>query len=135
VLFVRTTRRVELTPSGSLLLERARRALSDFDWAIAEAQRSVQADEAVLGLGYGPFMRDVVVHIVEALGAGRPKLSVRLEQEVTPDSLRDEPLLAASPRSHRYASEGAIPIGESWQDRCCCRASRRDRCSTRGRAA
>jgi hypothetical protein len=79
---------------------------------------------------------------VEALGAERPELTVRLEQEVTPDSLRrvgagelaaavvmespaaarrhgvrldslrDEPLLAALPRSHRYASEGAIPIGE-----------------------
>jgi hypothetical protein len=28
------------------------------------------------------------------------------------DSLKDEPLLAALPRSHRYASEAAIPIGE-----------------------
>jgi hypothetical protein len=79
---------------------------------------------------------------VEALGAKRPGLSVRLEQEATPESLRrvgagelaaavvlespavarrhgvrvdelkDKPLLAALPRSHRYASEAAIPIGE-----------------------
>jgi DNA-binding transcriptional LysR family regulator len=142
VLFVRTTRRVEVTAAGSLLLERARRALAEIDGAIAEAQQSVQADEAVLRLGYGPFSGDVVVRIVQALGTARPELSVRLEQEVTPDSLRrvgagelaaavvmespagarrhgvrldslrDEPLLAAVPGSHRYASEGAIPIGE-----------------------
>jgi DNA-binding transcriptional LysR family regulator len=58
VLFVRTTRRVELTPAGLLLLERARRALVEID------------------------------------------------------ALKDEPLLAALPRSHRFASEEAIPISE-----------------------
>jgi DNA-binding transcriptional LysR family regulator len=142
VLFVRTTRQVELTPAGSLLLERARRALAEIDGAIAEVQRSVELDETVLRLGYGPFGGDVAVRVMEALGADRPELSVRLEQEVTPESLRrvgagelaaavvlespavarrhrvrvdtlkDEPLLAALPRSHRYASEAAIPIGE-----------------------
>jgi DNA-binding transcriptional LysR family regulator len=142
VLFVRTTRQVELTPAGSLLLERARRALAEIDGAIADVQRSVQLDETVLRLGYGPFSGDVAVRVTEALGTSRPDLSVRLEQEVTPeslrrvgagelgaavvlespsvarrhgvrvDTLRDEPLLAALPKSHRYASEAAIPIGE-----------------------
>jgi DNA-binding transcriptional LysR family regulator len=142
VLFVRTTRQVELTAAGSLLLERARRALAEIDGAIAEVQRSVESDEAVLRLGYGPFSGEVGLRIVDALGAARPELSVRLEQEVTPDSLRrvgagelaaavvmespaaarrhgvrvdalrDEPLVAALPRSHRYASAAAIPIGE-----------------------
>jgi DNA-binding transcriptional LysR family regulator len=142
VLFVRTTRQVELTAAGSLLLERARRALAEIDGAIAEVQRSVQLDEAVLKLGYGPFGGDAAARVVEALGEGRPELDVRLEQEVTPESLRrvgvgelaaavvleshavarrhgvrvdtlkDEPLLAALPRSHRYASEAVIPIGE-----------------------
>ena len=142
VLFVRTTRQVELTAAGSLLLERARRALAEIDGAIAEVQRSVQLDETVLRLGYGPFGGDAAVRLVEALEATRPELSVRLEQEATPESLRrvgagelaaavvlespavarrhgvrvdtlkDEPLLAALPRSHRYASEPAIPIGE-----------------------
>jgi DNA-binding transcriptional LysR family regulator len=50
VLFVRTTRHVELTAAGSLLLERARRALAEIDGAIAAVQRSVQLDEAVLRL-------------------------------------------------------------------------------------
>ncbi|MBV9472729.1 MAG: LysR family transcriptional regulator [Solirubrobacterales bacterium] len=142
VLFVRTTRQVELTAAGSLLLERGRRALAEIDGAIAEVQRSVQSEEAVLRLGYGPFSGDVAVRIADALGAGGLGLRVRLEQEVTPDSLRrvgagelaaavvmesptparrhgirvdtlrDEPLLAALPRSHRYASEAGIPIRE-----------------------
>ena len=142
VLFVRTTRRVELTAAGSVLLERARRALAEIDGAIAEARRSLRSDDAVLRLGYGPFSGEVAARIVEALKAERPELSVRLEQEVTPDSLRrvgagelaaavvmkspaaarrhgvrvdalrDEPLCAALARSHRYASEAAIPIGE-----------------------
>jgi DNA-binding transcriptional LysR family regulator len=142
VLFVRTTRQVELTAAGSLLLERARRALAEIDGAIAEVQRSVQLEETVLRLGYGPFSVDVAVCVVEVLGAARPELSLRLEQEATVaslrrvgagelaaavvmespaatrrhgvrvDTLRDEPLLAALPKSHRYASEAAIPIGE-----------------------
>ena len=140
VLFVRTTRQVELTAAGLLLLERARRALAEIDGAIAEVQRSVQLDETGLRLGYGPFGGDAAVRVVEALEAERPELSVRLEQEATPESLRrvgagelaaavvlespavarrhgvrvdtlkDEPLLAALPKSHRYASEVAIPI-------------------------
>ena len=142
VLFVRTTRRVELTAAGSLLLQRARRALAEIDGAIAEARQSVRSGETVLRLGYGPFSGDVAVRIAEALGDERSGLSVRLEQEVTPDSLRrvaagelaaavvmqspaaarrhgvrvdslrDEPLVAALPESHRYASEASIPIGE-----------------------
>jgi DNA-binding transcriptional LysR family regulator len=142
VLFVRTTRQVELTAAGSLLLERARRALAEIDGAIAEVQRSVRSDEAVLRLGSGPFSGEVAVRIVEALGAVRSEMTVRVEHELTRDSLRrvgagelaaavvmespgaarrhgvrldtlrDEPLVAALPRSHRYASEAAIPLGE-----------------------
>lgn len=142
VLFVRTTRRVELTAAGSLLLERTRRALGDIDGAIAEARRAVRSDETELRVGYGPFSGEVTTRIVEALEAERPELSVHLEQEVTPeslrrvgggelavavvmespgaarrhrvrvDTLRDEPLVAGLARSHRYASEAAIPIGE-----------------------
>jgi DNA-binding transcriptional LysR family regulator len=141
VLFVRTTRRVELTPAGLLLLERARRALAEIDAAVADARRLGLSGDGVLRLGYGPFNGGAVGRIVEALGAARPELNLRLVQEVTPDSLRrvgahelaaavvmeshaaarrhvvrvdvlkDEPLLAALPRSHRYASEPAIPIG------------------------
>ena len=142
VLFVRTTRRVELTPAGSLLLERTRRALADIDGAGADARRLTGSGDGVLRLGYGPFNGAAATRIVEVLRAERPDVNLRLAQEVTPDSLRqvgshelaaavvmespaaarrhavrvdvlkDEPLLAALARSHRYASEQAIPIGE-----------------------
>jgi DNA-binding transcriptional LysR family regulator len=142
VLFVRTTRRVELTPAGSLLLERGRRALAEIDAAVADARRVARSGDGVLRIGYGPFSGAAANRIVEVLRAERPDLSPRLEQEVTPDSLRrvgahelaaalvmaspaaarrhavrvdalrDEPLLAALPPSHRYASAAAIPVAE-----------------------
>jgi DNA-binding transcriptional LysR family regulator len=141
VLFVRTTRRVELTEAGSLLLERSRRALADIDAAIAYAQRSAQPDRGVLRVGYGPFSQTVVSRIASALKGELPEVGVRLEEEVTPDALRrigahelaaavlmespgaarrhgvrvdtlrDEPLLAALPEMHRYAAEKAVPVG------------------------
>ena len=141
VLFVRTTRRVELTGAGSVLLERSRRALAEIDGAIADARRSGQSDGEVLRIGYGPFSRAVVTRIAGELRTKRPELGVRLDEEVTPDSfrrlgrhelsaavvmetpaaarhhgvridaLRDEPLLAALPESHGYADAEAIPVG------------------------
>ena len=135
VLFVRTTRRVELTPAGSLLLERARRALAEIDGAVADVRRLTRSGDGVLRLGYGPFSGTAAGRIFEVLRAERPELTPRLVQEVTPDSLRrvgarelaaavvmespaaarrygvrvdalkDEPLLAALPPAHRYASE------------------------------
>jgi DNA-binding transcriptional LysR family regulator len=142
VLFVRTTRRVELTAAGSLLLEGSRRALAEIDGAIAKARQSARSDGAVLRIGHGPFSGDLAARIAQVVGGELPEVSVRLEQEVTSDALkrvaagelaaavvmespaaarrhgvrvdtlRDEPLVAALPRSHRYASEAAIPIGE-----------------------
>lgn len=141
VLFVRTTRRVELTPAGSALLERARRALVEIDGAIADARRAAQPDGGVIGIGYGPFSRSVVTRIADELETQGRELRVRLDEEVTPDALRriaareltaavvmetpaaarrhgvridalrDEPLLAALPQSHEYADADAIPVG------------------------
>jgi DNA-binding transcriptional LysR family regulator len=140
VLFVRTTRRVELTAAGSLLLERSRRALAEIDGAIADAQRASLPDDAVLMLGYGPFSRPVALAIGDELARHDGTLTIRFDEGVTPDmlrrvarhelgaavvmesptaarqhgvridSLRDEPLLAALPESHRYAQAEAIPL-------------------------
>jgi DNA-binding transcriptional LysR family regulator len=141
VLFVRTTRRVELTPAGALLLERSRRALSEFDGAIADVRRSGQTEDRTLGLGYGPFSRPVAMTIADELAQWDGGRTVRLDEGVTPDmlqrvarhdlaaavvmesptaarqhgvridTLRDEPLLAALPESHAYAGAEAIPLG------------------------
>jgi DNA-binding transcriptional LysR family regulator len=141
VLFERTTRRVELTQAGSLLLERSRRALAEIDGAVADARSSAHSDEGVLAIGYGPFSGAVVARIAEAFEMEHPDLPVRLQEEVASESLRrvgahelaaavvmespaaahrhgvrvdalkDEPLLAALPESHPHAGEAAIPIG------------------------
>jgi DNA-binding transcriptional LysR family regulator len=140
VLFVRTTRRVELTPAGSLLLERSRRALAEIDGAIADAQRASLPDGAMLALGYGPFSRPVALAIGDELAGNEDASALRFDEGVTPemlrrvarhelaaavvmespsaarqhgvrvDSLRDEPLLAALPETHRYARAEAIPL-------------------------
>lgn len=141
VLFVRTTRRVELTEAGSVLLERSRRALAEIDGAIDEARRAARPASGFVGIGYGPFSRSVATRIADELATQAPELRVRLDEEVTPDSLRrisareltaavvmetpaaarrhgvridalrDEPLLAALPQSHECASRDAIPVG------------------------
>jgi DNA-binding transcriptional LysR family regulator len=140
VLFVRTTRRVELTAAGSLLLERARRALAEIDGAIADAQKASLPDDRVLALGYGPFSRPVAQAIGDELTRHDGALTIRFDEGVTPemlrrvarhelaaaivmasptaarqhgvriDTLRDEPLLAALPESHPYARAEAIPL-------------------------
>jgi DNA-binding transcriptional LysR family regulator len=142
VLFVRTTRRVELTPAGSALLVRARRALAEIDFAVGEARGAGASDHAVVGIGYGPFSHQFAARIGGELAARHPELTVRLEEDVSPELLRrvaanelamavvfatpgaarrhgvridalgDEPLLAALPAAHRYADAGAIPIGD-----------------------
>jgi DNA-binding transcriptional LysR family regulator len=141
VLFVRTTRRVELTPAGSALLERARLALAEIDAAVDDARRAAEPDGGILGVGYTPFTRMQAMQIAEELERERPELELRFEEDVTPellrqiasheltaavvmetpaaarrygvriDALRDEPLLAALPATHRYANTEAIPIG------------------------
>ena len=140
VLFVRTTRRVELTPAGIALLERARRALVEVDLAIDETRRAAEAGPGVVTIGHGPLSRAAAIRIVEAVAAGRPDLKLRLEEDVTPellrrvatrelaaavvfetpeaahrhririDALRDEPLLAALPATHRFANSEAIAV-------------------------
>lgn len=141
VLFIRTTRRVELTPAGSALLERARRALADVELAVADARRAAAAEHGVVAIGYGPFSRSLLTRVVEAVAEERADLRFRLEEGVAQelvervatheiaaaaalelpaaarrhgvrvDPLRDEPLLAALPATHRYANGDAIPIG------------------------
>lgn len=141
VLFVRTTRRVELTPAGSALLERARRALAEVDAAVDDARRVARGEPGVLAIGYMPFSRLQATRVGEAVAEQRPELEVRVEEGVTPEllrrvaahelaaaavlqtpaaarrqgvrvvSLRDEPLLAAVPATHSYAGADAIPVG------------------------
>jgi DNA-binding transcriptional LysR family regulator len=140
VLFVRTTRRVELTAAGSALLDRARRALAEVGLAVDEARRAGAAGHGAPAIGYGPFTRGLATRIGGAAATGDAGVVFRLEEGVTPellrrvaghelagaavletpgaarhagvriDPLRDEPLLAALPAAHRYAGADSIPV-------------------------
>ena len=141
VLFIRTTRHVELTPAGSALLSRARVALTEVDVALDEARRAAQRGLEVVAIGHGPFSRSLAERVAEQMADGHPDLDTRLVEGVAPelagrvanhelagalmletpaaagrygvriDAVRDEPLLAALPQAHRYADAEAIPIG------------------------
>ncbi len=141
VLFVRTTRRVELTPAGSALLLRARSALSEVGLAVDDARRAADHERSVVSIGHGPFSRSVAKRVADALPITCPDLELRLEEGVAPelvelvaghelaaammletpdaarrhgvriDPLRDEPLLAALPQTHGYAEAEVIPVG------------------------
>ena len=135
VLFVRTTRRVELTAAGTALLARARRAIAEVDLAVAEARRA--GAEPGLAIGHGPLSRTPARRLAEALGGREVRLAEDLSPELlrrvaaheltaavvleTPPAarpsgvrmiaLRDEPLLAAVPAAHRLAGAAAVPLG------------------------
>jgi DNA-binding transcriptional LysR family regulator len=141
LLFTRTTRRVELTPAGAALLERARRALAEVDLAVDDARRAAQPEHGLVAIGYGPFSGRLAARIADAVAAERPDLELRLDEGATQellrrvashelaaaavletpaaarrhgvrvDALRDEPLLAALPATHRYAGAHAVPVG------------------------
>ena len=89
VLFVRTTRRVELTPAGVGAARRARaRRWPRSTLAIDDARRAAGPSRAWLAIGYGPFSRPGRDAHRRGADRRRPELSVRLEEDVTPELLR-----------------------------------------------
>ena len=146
-LFVRTTRRVELTSAGAALLERARRALADIDGAVADARRSSQPSEGAARFGLNPvgaaiasriaaeaMERDIGFELLldedtspvllRRVGAGELTAAVVLHMasaaqrnNVRVDALKDEPLLAALSASHPFAAADAIPMS-AFVDEC-----------------
>src|SRR5262249_56663620 len=68
--------------------ERSRRALAEIDGAIADARRSSRPGAEVLDVGYGPFSGPVAMRIAAEFEADGSGVGVRLDEEVTPESLR-----------------------------------------------
>jgi DNA-binding transcriptional LysR family regulator len=136
VLFVRTTRRVELTPAGTALLERARQALAGVDEAVDGARRASRPAGSALTIGHGPMSRAVAARLADVAPGGHVRLEEGVTHELLPrvaaqeltaaavvatpaaarrfgvriDPLRDEPLLAALPSGHAHAQAPAIPL-------------------------
>jgi DNA-binding transcriptional LysR family regulator len=137
-LFARTSRRVALTPAGSVLLAAARRTLAEADRSIEMAQRAGLGEFDTLRVGYTDSAAlGGLPEIVRAFRAAHPGIHLELIEGTTEGQLealeRDrvdvalvrgpvapgaalvelvhrEPFLAAVPDDHRLAHRRSVSI-------------------------
>ena len=139
VLFMRSTRRVELTPAGTRLHQRAGEILHLMDAAVEEVRRVFAGEEGVIRLGFiGSATYELMPALSRSLQADLPLLQVELKGELlspevqaalldrridlgvlrpfdVPDgiqvrTLRSEPLVAAVPVDHPAAASAAVAL-------------------------
>ncbi|WBY03125.1 LysR family transcriptional regulator [Ramlibacter tataouinensis] len=80
-LFTRTTRSVQLTPAGRLLLDRARRLAADADAAVKAVGRLARGEEGSLTLGFThSTVYRVLPQVLEAFRARLPNVELELKQ-------------------------------------------------------
>ena len=137
----RTTRRVELTAGGEVLLDRARDILSAVDGATEDARRAASGELGRLAIGFtGSATYATLPGLAGALREALPGVELDLHGELlTPaqvarlldgsldlgvlrppvreralevEVLRREPLVAVLPESHRLARAAAVPLEE-----------------------
>lgn len=78
-LFVRTTRRVELTPAGHALLASAPAALGTFDSALQQARAGADGDVGTLSLGLlATALLDFTPMLLRAFAKDRPNVEVSI---------------------------------------------------------
>ena len=139
-LLYRTTRSVELSPAGTVLLERAREILAAVDSAIEDARRAARGEYGRLAIGFtGSSTYELLPSLAVALrrscrrrarparrapdagaggAAGRRHARSRAaapavhERDLDVEVLRSEPLIAVLPESHRLAAADAVPLDE-----------------------
>jgi DNA-binding transcriptional LysR family regulator len=141
-LFRRLSRGVELTESGTLLLDEARRLLQQLERIKLEVQNRARGEGGRISVGFAgaTYFAPSVTRIVREFRERHPGVSVSPVQSNTPwlvDALRsreidiafirppvghgeglaaepiiDEPMLAVLPGSHRLASEKAIALAD-----------------------
>jgi DNA-binding transcriptional LysR family regulator len=140
-LLYRTTRSVELSPAGMVLLERAREILAAVDAAIEDARRAARGEYGRLAIGFtGSSTYELLPSLAVALRRELPGVVLDLRGELlTPaqverlidgaldlgllrppvhhrdldvEVLRSEPLIAVLPESHRLAAADAVPLDE-----------------------
>lgn len=89
-LFVRTTRRVRLTPAGRLLLEGVRPALQAIDATLADVVGAQHGRSGTLTVGFVSSLADTVIpRAVERSQADHPDVTLRLVQSGSTDQLHD----------------------------------------------
>ncbi len=80
-LFTRTTRSVQLTPAGRLLLEHARRLVADADLAVRAVGRLARGEEGRLTLGFThSTVYQVLPDVLAAFRARFPRIDLDLKQ-------------------------------------------------------
>ena len=140
-LLYRTTRSVELSPAGAVLLERAREILAAVDSAIEDARRAARGEYGRLAIGFtGSSTYEMLPSLAVALRRGLPGVVLDLRGElltpaqveaaarrharsrsVAPAGARARPrrrgaavgaVIAVLPESHRLAAADAVPLDE-----------------------
>jgi DNA-binding transcriptional LysR family regulator len=140
-LLYRTTRSVELSPAGEVLLERAREILAAADAAVDDARRAARGEYGRLAIGFtGSATYAMLPSLAVALRRELPGVVLDLRGELlTPaqvsrlldgtldvgvlrppvrdrdlriEVLRSEPLIAVLPETHRLAAAQTVPLEE-----------------------
>jgi DNA-binding transcriptional LysR family regulator len=139
-LFVRTTRRVELTETGEVLLDAARPVLAGADDALARARQSARHDVKQLHVGINvTAVGEVATALLSAYQARRPEVDVELRTfdlrapaaglldrssdvailrppieapGVEMEAIASEPRVFVLPADHRWASKSALSLDD-----------------------
>lgn len=146
LLFHRTSRRVELTSTGEILLDHARNVLAAADRGLESARRAARGEQGEVTVGFSgtatydlmPFvaraymnrMPNVTLHLrgellsqQQALGINAQDLDVGIVRAPTPTPelemriLRTDPLMAVLPESHPLAGHRTLPLAALAPDR------------------
>jgi DNA-binding transcriptional LysR family regulator len=144
-LLYRTTRSVELSPAGAVLLERAREILAAVDSAVDDARRAARGEYGRLAIGFtGSSTYAMLPSLAVALREELPGVVLDLRGELlTPaqvaqlvdgtldlgllrppvhqrdlctEVLRSEPLIAVLPETHRLAESDTVPLEQLESD-------------------
>jgi DNA-binding transcriptional LysR family regulator len=140
-LFHRTTRRVELSAAGELLLERARGILDAVDVATEDCRRAAAGEVGRLSVGFtGSTTYALLPSVATALREQLPGVELQLHgemitpaqveallagtidlgllrppvraHELTVEVIRTEPLIAVLPARHPLAEHETVDVGE-----------------------
>lgn len=140
-LFERTTRRVELTPAGEILLGRARTVLASADAAAEDTRRAARGELGQLSIGFtGSTTYALLPPVAAGLRDALPGVKLQLHGEmVTPaqvagllggsldlgilrppvhsaelavEVIRSEPMIAVLPATHRLAAEEKVRLAD-----------------------
>src|SRR5947209_1818624 len=138
-LLYRTTRSVELSPAGEVLLERSREILAAVDAAVDDARRAARGEYGRLAIGFtGSSTYEMLPSLAAALRQELPGVALDLrgelltpaqvaqlidgtldlgllrppvhERAISTEVLRSEPLIAVHPESHPLADSEAVPL-------------------------